>query len=254
MIVEPPEEVEVAVAARVWMDSAGSTVPDSFSQLAEDTLDENECMAFAGDVAYAGASPVAFAGDAAVALALPAVARAASPAVLAKGVAADGRCRDGHCWGELPADLAGVATVGVASLADARKVTFGVADLAVAGAASLADAGGMFPAVSAERVTMGVTDLTDVYSVNVVGVQTCASSGDRLSPGVWCRDKTLIQQNFDFRPDYSMCCDGDETYCSVAVGAPETLLCDLGCPLRRICVIGRDLKYWGMTVMVMRTA
>ena len=69
---------------------------------------------------------------------------------------------------ELPADPAGVVTVGVASLADAGKVTVGVADLAVAGAASLADpgmvspadAGKMFPAVSAERVTMNVTNLT----------------------------------------------------------------------------------------------
>ena len=40
----------------------------------------------------------------------------------------------------------------------AEKVTVGVAGLAVAGAASPADAGRMFPAVSAERVTMGVTD------------------------------------------------------------------------------------------------
>ena len=68
----------------------------------------------------------------------------------------------------------------MASLADAVKVTVGVADLVVAGAVFLvdpgmvspADAGKMFSAVSAERVTMNVTNLTEE-------VQTCTSWGDR---------------------------------------------------------------------------
>ena len=47
----------------------------------------------------------------------------------------------------------------MASLADAGKVTVGVADLAVAGAASLADAGMVFPADLAEKVTVGVAGL-----------------------------------------------------------------------------------------------
>ena len=48
---------------------------------------------------------------------------------------------------ELPVDPAGVATIGVASLADAGKVTIGVADPVTAGAVPLADAGRKFPAV-----------------------------------------------------------------------------------------------------------
>ena len=51
----------------------------------------------------------------------------------------------------------------------AENVTIGVAGLVVAGAVSPTDAGKMFPAVSAERVTMDVTDLTDEVPVNVLG-------------------------------------------------------------------------------------
>ena len=135
---------------------------------------------------------------------------------------------------ELTADPAVVATVGVASLADAGKVPVGVADFAVAGAGSLADpgmvfpadladkatvdmaglvvagavspadAGQMFPAVSAERVTMNVTNLTEEVHMNVVGVPICTSWGDRLSPGVWCQDRSLINKNFACRPDDSV--------------------------------------------------
>ena len=152
--------------ARGWMDCTGSTVPESFTVVAEDTCDINECMVFAGDVAFAGASPVVFAGDAAVAAALPANDGTASPAVLPKLVADDAA----SCWAdagsELPADPVGVATIGVASLADAGKVTVGVADLAVAGAASLADAGMVFPADLAEKVTVGVAGLVVAGAVS----------------------------------------------------------------------------------------
>ena len=147
---------------------------------------------------------------------------------------------------ELPADPAGVVTVGVASLADAGKVTVGVADLAVAGVASLADfgmvspadAGKMFPAVSAERVTMNVTNLTEEVHVNVVGVQTCTSWGDRLSPGVWCQDRSLINKNVACRPDDLLRGDWNDTDSSVLVGAPESLMCDPGCP------VTDDMSYW----------
>ena len=53
----------MADVARGWMDCTGSTIPESVTVVAEDTCDINECMAFAGDVAFAGASPVVFAGD-----------------------------------------------------------------------------------------------------------------------------------------------------------------------------------------------
>ena len=130
-----------------------------------------------------------------------------------------------------------LAVPGAASLADSRmvfpadlaeKVTIDVAGLVGAGTVSLADAEKMFPAVSAERVTMDVADLTDEVHVNVVGVPTCTSWGDRLSPGVWCRDRKLIKKNFDFRPDDSMRCDWDDTDGSGPTGALETLLCDPG--------------------------
>ena len=198
-LVEAPEETEiagvVADVARGWMDYTGSTVHENLPVVAEDTCDIDEFMAFAGDVAFAGASPVVFAGDAAVKAVLPAVAGAVSPAVFAKVIADDAvSLTDGGIvtadvtvWAdaesELADDPARVVTVGVVSLTDAGKLTVGVADLAVAGAASLAnpgmvspaDAGQIFPAVSAKRVTMNVTNLTEEDNVNVVGVQTCTS-------------------------------------------------------------------------------
>ena len=135
---------------------------------------------------------------------------------------------------EFPADPAGVVTIGVASLADAGMVTVGVTDLAVAVVAPLADAGMVFPADPAGMVTVGVPDLavagaapladagivfpadpagmatvgvpylTDVTPVNVIGVPEWGSAvswGDRLSSGVWCREKTLIRKNFEVRLD-----------------------------------------------------
>ena len=112
----------VADVARGWMDSTGSTVPDSFTVVAEDTRDINKCIAFAGDVAFAGASPVVLAGDAAVAVALPAVAGVVSPVVLSKVVADD-----------------------AASLADAGMVTVGATVLADTGSELPADPAGLSP-------------------------------------------------------------------------------------------------------------
>ena len=66
VIIEASEETEVAVVvadvARGWMDCTGSTVPESFTVVAEDMREINECMVFAGVVVFAGASPVVFAG------------------------------------------------------------------------------------------------------------------------------------------------------------------------------------------------
>ena len=42
----------------------------------------------------------------------------------------------------------------------------------------------------------------------------------------------------DFRPDDSMRRDWDDTDGSVPAGAPETLLCDTGCP------VAEDMSYW----------
>ena len=99
---------------------------------------------FAGEVAVVVTTPAALAGDVAVRVALPAVAGAAPPA-----------------------DLAVVVTVGVASLVDAGMITVGVTDLADARAASLADAEILFPADPAGVVTVGVTPLVDAGMVTV---------------------------------------------------------------------------------------
>ena len=121
----------------------------------------------------------------------------------------------------------------MASLADAGIVTIGVTDLAVAGAAPLADAGMVFPADPAGMVSVGVTNLTDVTPVNVIGVPECGSAvswDDRLSPGVWCREKTLIRKNSDVQFDNSIRCDPADTNCTVpadgSAGSLETLLFD----------------------------
>ena len=86
MELDPRTKVTVVVAdvAWGWMDCTGSTVPESLTVVAEDTCDINECMAFTGDIAVAGASPAVFAGDAAVAVELPAIAGAASRPFLLK--------------------------------------------------------------------------------------------------------------------------------------------------------------------------
>ena len=74
---------------------------------------------------------------------------------------------------ELPADTTGVATIDVASLVDAGKVTVGVADLAVAGAASLADAEMVFPADLAEKITVGLAGLVVAGAVSRPMLEKC---------------------------------------------------------------------------------
>ena len=134
---------------------------------------------FAGEVAVVVTSLAVLAGDVAVRVALPAVAGAASPADLAKVVALDVTClaaagmvtigvtdlADAKAASladagmAFPVDHAGVVTIAVASLADAGMVTVGVTDLADARAASLADAGMALPADFAGVITVGVAPL-----------------------------------------------------------------------------------------------
>ena len=75
-----------------------------------------------------------------------------------------------------PAETGGVVTVGVASQADAGMVTVGVTDLADAGAASLADAGMAFLTEPAGVVTVGVVSLANAGMVTV-GVADSADAG-----------------------------------------------------------------------------
>ena len=198
------------------------------------------------------APPAVLAGEVAVGVTSLAVAGTASPPDLAEVVA--GRCRDGHCscadladvgmasladaGMAFPGDLAGVVTVGVVFLADAGIVTVGVTDLANARAASLADAGMAFPAdpagvvtigvaslADAGMVTVGVTDLANAGAVSLAapvdiadGPEYCGgviSCGDRVSPGVWCRERIQIQNNLDCQyVNYVSCASQHGLYCA----------------------------------------
>ena len=123
-----------------------------------------------------------------------------------------------------PADLAGGVTIEVASLAyTAMAFPADIALEATIGVTSLADA---------RMVTLAVTDLANAAPVDVAGVPECGggvvSWGDRLSPGVWCRGRTLIQNNFDSQFINSVRCDSANTGCTVpsdgSAGSFGTLL------------------------------
>ena len=127
-----------------------------------------------------------------------------------------------------PSDPAGVVTVGVAPLADAGMVTIGVTDLADARAVSLADAGMAFPADPAAD-----------------GLEYCGggiSCGDRVSPGVWCRERTQIQNDLDCQHVNYVSCDPVGMGCTVqadgCTGSFGTLLSGPLCP------ITDDMTYW----------
>ena len=90
----------------------------------------------------------------------------ASPAVLADAVAVE--VASPAIAGEVVVLEASPAVAGAASLADlAGVVTVGVASLANAGAASLADAGVASPADLAGVVTVGVASLTDAVAASL---------------------------------------------------------------------------------------
>ena len=165
-----------------------------------------------------------------------------------------------------PADPAGVVTVGVAFLANSGMVTVGVTDLANARAASLANAGMALPADLAGEATVGVTSLADAWMitvgvtdlaraacVNVAGVPECGGGvitwGDRLSPGVWCRGRTLIQNNFDSRFVNLVRCDLPDTSCTVpsdrSADSFWTLLSDPMCPVTDDMTYWERLEAWG---------
>ena len=191
-------------------------------------------------------SPVVFAGVAAVAVTLPAAAGVLSSAVIAADVAPLANAGMvtvrvtvlPDAGSKLPADLAGVATMRVASLANVGEIALGVTDSAVARAVRLASAGGMFPAVFPGQVAAGAPVQAHDVSVNVLGIQTCKVWGDRFSPGVWCRDKTLGRQNCNFHPAGSLCSGWVHSASSVAMGASAPLLCDLECP------VTEDITCW----------
>ena len=63
-------------------------------------------------------------------------------------------------------------------------------------------------------------------------------------PGVWCRDRTLINKNVPSWPDDLLRGDWNDTESSVPVGASATLLCDPGCPITDdMSSMGRDLRF-----------
>ena len=77
-----------------------------------------------------------------------------------------------HAGSELPADFAGVATVRVASLAEAGEVTLGVAGVGAAEPVSRADAADGFSAVATEQIAVGGSARTVVVPVNIINIQT----------------------------------------------------------------------------------
>ena len=100
-----------------------------------------------------------------------------------------------------PADLDGVVTIGVASLGDAgMALPADLAGEATVGVFSLADAG---------MVTVGAP--VDIAGVPEYGI----SCGDRLSPGVWCRGTTLIQNDLDSQFFNLVRCDLVDMGCTV---------------------------------------
>ena len=130
-----------------------------------------------------------------------------------------------------PADSAGVVTVGVASLADAGMVTVGVTDLA--DAVSLAS-------------PIDIVDGPE-YSGGVI------SWGDRLSPGVWCRERTQIQNDLDCQYVNYVSCDPVGMGCTVpadgCTGSFGTLLSGPLCPVTDYMTYWE--KPWVATLMTM---
>ena len=87
-------------------------------------------------------------------------------------------------WMAFPADLARVVTVGVAPLADAGLVTIGVTSLADARAASLVNAGMALPSDPAGVVTVGVASPADA-GLATVGVADLADDVNLQSEGIY---------------------------------------------------------------------
>ena len=155
---------------------------------------------------------------------------------------------------------AGMVTIGVADLADAEMVTVGVTDLADAGAVLIADAGMAFPAdpagvvtvgvaslADAGMITVGVTDVADTAPVDSAGVLIYGggvniSCGDRLSPGVWCRGRTPIQNDLNSQFVNVVRCDPVGMSYTVSsdgsTGPFGTWLSGLMCP------VTDDMTYW----------
>ena len=229
----------VADVAHARLDCPESLVPDCYPNMMEHVVNDDYCLSFAGDVAVSGRLWSFLRGMLLwwwpcppllgycprpfllMRLLWPMLGWSLSESLSFRMLGANSQ----------PTLLGLVATMRVASLAYVGEVVLGVTDLAVAGAVPLADAGGMFPAVFPGQVAAGAPVQTDDVPVNVVGIQTCAAWGDWFSPGVWCRDKTLGWQNFDFRTAGSMCSGWVHSPGSVAVGASAPLLCDLECPV-----------------------
>ena len=161
-----------------------------------------------------------------------------------------------------PADPAGVVTVGVAPLADAEMVTVGVSDLADAGMAFPADPAGVVMVcvaslADAGLITVGVTDLADAGAVSLASPVDIADGpecgggviiwGDRVSPEVWCRERTQIQSDLDCQcVSYASCDQVGIDY----IGPLYTILAD-GCTgsfgtllSGPLCPVTDDVTYW----------
>ena len=128
-----------------------------------------------------------------------------------------------------PADLAEVVAVDVTYLADAGMVTVGVADLADAGTV---DVPGMKGGV--------VRDDSFVASLECNG--GVASCDDRVSPAVWCRERTKIRNALECQYVNCVSCDLVGRGCAVpadgCTGSFGTLLSGLPGP------VANDMTHW----------
>ena len=153
-----------------------------------------------------------------------------------------------------PADPDGAVDVGVASLADAGLVTVGVTDLADAGAASLAapadisDGVVMDWYVSAQVETVDVPVMRGgvVRDDSFVAGPKCdggvVSCSDRMSPAVWCRERTQIRNALDCQYVNSVSCGLVGRGCAVpADGCTSSFGTLLSGPL---CPVTNDMTYW----------
>ena len=145
-----------------------------------------------------------------------------------------------------PADPAGVVVVDAASLADAGLVTVGVTDLANAGAASLAAPADIVDGVLKDwyvpaPVEMKGGVIRDDSFVDSPeydsGVMSC---GDRVSPAVWCRERTQIRNALDCQYVNYVSCGPVSRGCAVpADGCTGSFLLS-----ERFCPVADDMTYW----------
>ena len=83
----------------------------------------------------------------------------------------------------------------------------------------------MAPLADAVMVIVGVTDVASTAPMDGDGVDI--SCGDRLSPGVWCRGRTLIRNDLHSQFVNSVRCDPIGTSSNIPPSGPAGPALDL---------------------------